>query len=200
MKTITKVINLYNYDELSTEAKEKVKGFLFNDELRNDLFYESVIDELNSLFPHSNLNIQYSLGYCQGGGLNIYGSLRACDLLDKLSSNFNKKEFRRLEHYISESLYLCSLPYNRRYCYCMANDIDVDDIIIGALEDASYKNIDYKLIKRFNVLIKNYISGLCKEYERRGYDYLYNISDEEAAEEAKMNEWLFTEDGVIYHE
>lgn len=200
MKTITKAINLYNYDELSTESKEKVKSFLLNDELKNELFYENIVDELGAMFPDSSLNIQYSLGCSQGDGLNIYGSLKAHELLDKLSSNFDNKEFRRLEHYLSESLYLYYLPYNRRYCYCMASSIDIDGIIIGALEDARYKNIDYKLIERFNTLIKSYISDLCSDYERRGYDYLYNISDEEVSEEAAANEWLFTEDGAIYHE
>lgn len=199
MKTITKTINLYSYDELSEEAREKVKSFLLNDELKNELFYESIIDELGSLLPHSNLNVQYSLGYCQGDGLNVYGDLNLYDVLNLLMNNFNIKEVKTLNDYL-KGLNDYKMPYNRHYCYCMADDIDIDDIIIDALEDENYKNIDYKLIERFNALIKSYISSLCEDYERRGYDYLYNISDEEAAEETEFNGWLFTEDGAIYHE
>ena len=37
-----------------------------------------------SLFPNSNLKVEYSLNYCQGDGLNIYGELNIKDILKYL--------------------------------------------------------------------------------------------------------------------
>lgn len=79
MRTVTETYNVYTYAELSEEAKEKANQWYLDDSLRNEIFSEIYTEDLKSLFPGSDLKMQYSLGYCQGDGLNIYGKL---DLMD----------------------------------------------------------------------------------------------------------------------
>ena len=40
MRTVTEIFNVYNYNELSEEAKEKVKEWYLDDEMRPTFFYE----------------------------------------------------------------------------------------------------------------------------------------------------------------
>ena len=37
-----------------------------------EFFYEDSMTYINELFPNSKLDIQFSLGYCQGDGFNIF--------------------------------------------------------------------------------------------------------------------------------
>ena len=83
-RTVTTSYDVYTYDELSDEAKEKVKDeFLrVRQEYESDVFSDSCGTMLKELFPNSNLKIEYSLSYSQGDGFNTYGSLDVNDLIN----------------------------------------------------------------------------------------------------------------------
>lgn len=76
MRAITETITtmVYNFNELSDKAKEKVKEWYLNGQ-DAEFFYEDSMAYINELFPNSELDIQFSLGYCQGDGFNIYGEI-----------------------------------------------------------------------------------------------------------------------------
>ena len=75
----------YSYEELNEDAKAKVKQWYLEDPIRNENFYEDVKNYLKENFPRSELEVTYSLGYCQGDGLNIYGKVNLYDFLEKLN-------------------------------------------------------------------------------------------------------------------
>ena len=80
MRTVTKTYNVYKYNELSEDAKEKVKQWYLDDDFSPQEFENSCMDALNRLFPNSDLKVQFSLSACQGDGFNIYGKLDLSDV------------------------------------------------------------------------------------------------------------------------
>ena len=85
MRTITRTYVIYHYDELSDKAKEKVKAWYLNDDSRTIEFEDEYTENLRYLFKNSRLSLQFSLAYCQGDGLNIYGELDLEDVFTVIS-------------------------------------------------------------------------------------------------------------------
>ena len=189
--TITK--NLYEYNELSSEAKETAKQKYL--ESKEAWEFEYMVKEgLNCIFSNSDLSIQFSLGYCQGDGLNIYGELSKQDCLHIAKQfDFSEKEIKRLNFYLDYCD--CKFPENRRYDYCIADQFEID---LYDLESYyHFRNIDWSLIERFEDAVKETFERLCGQYEKEGYEFFCECSDEEMEEIASANEWYFDENGFI---
>lgn len=195
MKTVTYTItkNLHEYNELSSEAKETAKQKYL--ETKEAWEFEDIVkDNLDCIFPNSDLSIQFSLGCRQGDGLNIYGELSKQDCLHIAKQfDFSEKEIKRLDFYLDYCS--CELPENRTYCYCVADQIELD--LYDFESYYHFKNVDWDLIKRFEDAVKKTFEQLCRQYEEEGYNFFYEISDEDMEEMASINEWVFDEYGFI---
>lgn len=199
MKTITITKNVYNYNELSDEAKARAKSDYLNEDIRTEEFYEMQKEELASLFPHSGLDLQFSLAYRQCDGANIYGTFALIDFLPLW--NASEKEKRTIAFYIDESIDTYKFIENDRDCYsCKFIDKKyIDDFIDEFVEELKIKNIKKDVIERFFNDLLEYFDKLDKTIERQGYDYLYNIADDEFSDLCDANEWKFLEDGTFYY-
>lgn len=192
MKEYTRTYFLYEYYELDEEAKEKVKQDYLAQDFRNDMFKENVTYQLKEMFPNSELKVQYSLNYCQGDGLNIYGTLNIKDIFSLTENKFNDKikneinleelsEFNLLE---TDEI---KLPYNLKYCYDISNQIDF-------VEDEEDTDNASKVQK----WIQNLFHVLNKYFEEYGYNWFYEISDEEMQEDSESNGWTYLKDGTFF--
>ena len=76
MRTATINYEVYKYGELTEGAKEKVKAWYLEGR-EPFVFTEDCEMDLENLFGENDLKVQYSLGYCQGDGFNIYGKVYA---------------------------------------------------------------------------------------------------------------------------
>ena len=93
------------------------------------------------------------------------------------------------------------LPYNRQYCYSMADTIDVADEWLYRLKiESGYQNINIDALNRFQRTVKGIFRTLCQEYENMGYSYLYEVDEEELKDSCLENNWEFTKDGVLFSE
>lgn len=189
----------YNYSELSEKAKERVKNWYLSGDIRYDLFYEDIKIYLSEHFPKSDLQVCYSLSSCQGDGLNIYGKLNLYDFLDKWEQD--EKTKRTLKFYIDNSLQHYTFEKNNRYCYsCKFIDREnISDIINEFITELPYNNITNiktDLIHLFFNDMIDYFDDLDSEFEKDGYNYLYNVDEEEIKEFCDNNEFYFTEDGI----
>ena len=215
MKIITKTYNVYNYNELSNEAKEKVKQDYLDDPVRNDIFYENCTETIYDLFPQSDLKIQYSLSSCQGDGFNTYGTLDVFNLInlmrnkEKLPFSLLNKIEKDIDIFTSEELdllsqyynYYCSsikIPHNFRYCYSQADYINFANDWAEELENAEMEYNDNLIIK-FENFVRKFFSKLNNMFEKEGYDFLYNVSDEEIEDWCEANEYMFLENGTLFN-
>ena len=215
MKTITKTYKVYNYNELSDEAKEKVRQDYLDDPVRNDLFYEDCMETIYNLFPQSDLKVQYSLSSCQGDGLNIYGILDVFNLINLMKNRETlpfallKKVEKNMDVFTNEELdilsqyynYYCNsieIPCNFRYCCSQADYINFADDWTEELENAQ---IEYNndLIIKFEKFVRKFFSKFNNMFEKAGYDFLYNASEEEIEDWCEANEYMFLENGTLFN-
>ena len=206
MRTATINYNVYKYNELSEKAKEKVKQWYLNGQ-EEFIFTESCEQDLYNLFADDHLKVQYSLSYCQGDGFNIYGEVYAEDILNCLEKHnggtqlaefedvLTDKEKKTILHY-AKVCGAIELPINNHYCYSLADYIDIADT--WEYDLYGYRNINVETLKKFEELVRGIFKTLCKAYEKWGYEYFYEISDEDLEEICEANEYEFLEDGTIF--
>lgn len=210
MKIITRKYKVYEYKELSDEAKEKAKQWFLDDGgLRAMDFKEIYEQDLWNLFPTSFLHLQFSLASCQGDGVNVYGELNLDEILNlptsanaddqfaDLKDYFTEKEIKTLRFYMKECTNYIDLPYNSRYCYCYVDRIDMDKWS-NYLWWSGYRDINEEVIEKLKQYIIKIFTKLCRNYENYGYDYLYNVDDEEMSETCEANHWYFNKDGSYF--
>lgn len=209
MRTATIEYQVYKYIELSDEAKEKARAWYLEGR-EPYVFTEIVMEDLYNLFGENDLQVQYSLGYCQGDGLNIYGKINAENIfkclenynggtqLEQFENVLTKKEKKTILHYAE----LCGeieLPINNRYCYCIARYVDVAEEWEYILENHfDYSNINKEALEKFENLVQEVFEKLCASYEEQGYEYFYEISEEDLEEMCEANGYEFLEDGTIF--
>lgn len=175
MKTITKNYNVYTFDELSQEAKDKARNnfiaqneyyFLpdnMNERL-HELLEENNIEDLNNTKP---TQVLYSLSCCQGDGAMFEGV-------------FLWKG------------YTIEVRHSGNYCHYNSKTI-----VSITREDADVTDEEHdRIYEKFNDL---YIS-ICKELERYGYNYIeYEDSEEYFAETCEANGYTFLESGEMFN-
>lgn len=212
MRTVTKTYNVYTYPELSEKAKEKVKEWYLNEPFRNYEFSEIYTDDLCFLFPNSDLKMQYSLNYCQGDGLNVYGEVDLTDVFNAIrDKSYCGERFKNFWDYMTEHeqktiekyMEVCgssvALPYNNgHYNYCISTKTDFAEEWIEKLKYQQYKNIQVDTIRKIENLVIDMFVMLAKTYEKYGYEYLYEVDEEELTETCEANEWEFLEDRTFY--
>lgn len=209
MNKYIKEIKAYTFPELTGEAKEKAKEWYLNDETLSWELTNNYESDLSCIFPNSDLKVQWSLSYCQGDGVNIYGSVNMEDIF-VLSQNapaynwidgyLTEKEIRTLKFYMSEYKNEVKIPVNRRYSYCMADSIDLAEDFRYELENMGIRDIRVSVLEKAERLVKQVFSQLCMEYEKQGYAELYEISDEDMEEICESNGYYFLENGEFFNE
>lgn len=211
MKIIAREYKVYNYSELSEEAKEKAKQWYLDDDFKPQEFTEIYMENLRYLFPNSDLKLQYSLGYCQGDGLNIYGKLDVVDLLSFIRENkdfscmeqfknaLTEKEVKTIEAYIEVCGRKIDLPYNNgHYEYCVSDRTEFACDWVEELEYQMYKNIQVDIIRKLENLVRDMFTTLSGQYEEYGYDFFYEVDEKTMEEVCEANEWMFLEDGTYF--
>lgn len=209
MRTATVNYEVFKYNELTDEAKEKVRQWYLEGQ-EAYFFTSDCKEDLYNLFGENDLDVQYSLSYCQGDGFNIFGKIDAESIfkclennnggvqLDKFKNVLTEKEKKTILHYAEECGKI-ELPYNNRYCYCIANHIDIADDWEYQLENYSnYSNINKDVLEKFEELVKGIFGTLCRDYEEAGYQYFYEISEEDLEESCEANGYEFLADGTTF--
>ncbi|MBQ2671701.1 MAG: hypothetical protein IJG00_02710 [Clostridia bacterium] len=195
MRTITKEVKIYSYSELSEEAKNKVRNDYINN-LDSNIFTEQIIEDLREK-GLKNLRPYYSLSYCQGDGLCIYGSIDFKEITGELKNIFYQ-DFKLSDYKALKNLKKYSqINFNHSGRYYHKYSVDIDIYIDGNLSPKGYENhrkVAGKLIKD----IKEWYLDLCDEYEKQGYDFFYGIEDDELQEYCQAMGYEFLENGTLY--
>ena len=196
MFKMNKTIHLYKYEKLSETAKEQAKKDYL--EARDgDFFEENCNDKLYDLFPNSELSVEYSLRYCQGDGLNIYGKLYLDDVLAYIKDKFSEKGLKTLKWIFSNYNTEYTMKRNDRYAYCMCDKHEYMEDIEDNLKCDYIRNIPYELIGKFNRVVQLYMKHLCDDFEADGYEYFYEVSEETMQEDSEINGYLYYSNGEL---
>lgn len=212
MRIVKLEYKVYEFKELSEEAKDNVRKWYIDDEFRCEILTETYKNDLHYLFPNSKLDIQWSLNSRQGDGVNIYGELDLVDVFTVIRNReyagntfkdfwdyLTEKEQKTIEAYMEVNGRVVELPYNNsHYSYCVSDGIEFAWDWIENLEYQQYKNIKTKIIQKMEKLIGDMFSDLCRKYEEDGYKFLYHPDDEEIEGDCEANEWEFLEDGTFF--
>lgn len=207
MRTITITKNVYKYDELNAKAQERVREWYLAQCRTPELFSEMLDEDLEMIFGKNDLDVEYSLNYSQGDGLNIYGSIpltqildvaERCDWLtyfDAFRNCFTADEKALIKRYAEDyDTVNISCNDSNLYSYCYADHIDyAGDYMLHVNEDA-----DTDLLNRVNAALISLFSELCAFYKEWGYEFFYNVDDDTLTDECEANGWEFTEDGELY--
>lgn len=209
-ETVTKTYEIYKFNELSEEAKENVKRW-YLDGLFPDMFTDDCNEDLKALFGENDLEVQYSLASCQGDGFNIYGKIDAESIFKCLENHNGGTQLERFENVLTDEekqtilqyaneCGKIELPMNSRYCYSLADYIDIKDNWEYDLENYyGYENINVEVLEKFETMVRKIFRTLCKSYEKQGYDFFYEIDEEDLEEHCEANGYEFLEDGTIYY-
>lgn len=166
-------INVYSYDELNEEAKERVRNDLMN---LGDFLYNGLADELDFLtrkeleknkikiVKDNEFKVYYSLSHRQGDGIQFNGVFEWM---------YRKKE------------YTVKIKQSWHYYHSNCVNLFITDSDTG---DEATEEV-YKCFK-------NIFDSICEKVEKQGYKFISSCESEENISELCINnEFEFLENG-----
>lgn len=207
MRKYVKTYELYQFNELGESAKEKVRQWYLDDDMRPYEFKNDTIEDLRNVFGvDSSPEVSFDLSYGQSDYLELsltvtVDSIRNLtnnwpniyDDIGYTSPDFTEKEWKRLKHYEMAAISDFEVTMNNwgKYEGCFEWTDD--------LEYLEYRDIDYDLIEKYYTFVKSLLWHIAKYYKKFGYDFFYTVDDEEVQDACEANEWEFLEDGTFFH-
>ena len=166
--------------------------------LDSSIFTEQVIEDLKEK-GLENLRPLYSLSYCQGDGLCIYGSIDFKEITGELKNIFYQ-DFKLSDYKVLKDLKKYSqISFNHSGRYYHKYSVNIDIYIDGNLSPKSYEN-HRKVADKLLANIKEWYLNLCDEYEKQGYDFFYGIEGDELQEYCDAMGYEFLQDGTLFDE
>lgn len=213
MKTVTETFNIYKYSELSESAKEKVHQWWIESQ-EPEFFTDMVLEDLCECYNLKNLNVRYSLGYCQGDGLCLVGRININNFIDncmKNKSSYSNEELSILRYLSNAGLDITLEQYDSFYSHKYTVEFDYSEHISYYLYDYDEETETYcetingvrytesdinEVLDAFIDDVKEFIYDLCDTYEKWGYSYFYDITEDVI--ETLESEYEFYESGKLY--
>ena len=191
MKTLVRTIIGYSFDELDEIARKVAKSNVVLKEREPMFFSEDLIETLIEDFGLHHLKTYFSLSYSQGDGLCLYGKIYFEELFDNMK--FKKIAFKGIHHKQIQSIYdeLQGIDFEHRGRYFHEKSVYI--------ESQEYNPTDKQMaiIDKVVENVKAWYFSFCKEWEKRGYEYFYEISDDEMEMICSEYDYLFTENGEL---
>lgn len=197
MKKIT-VIG-YKYNELSEKVQQSLKEKIVHSWEYMDDFNWKIQDIIDNDFPNSDIKIQWSLDYCQGDGVNVYGVLDyrdAIEFVKKMQPDKIKEDFIRIVKFCDIDF---KLPENPNYTYCYINRVDIAENLINeyeAITDQEPPEDWQTTAERFEAVVIECIENFCKEMEDYGYNYFDVDSIDNEYASSFYADTIFTSSGI----
>lgn len=215
MKIITKSYEVYDLAELSDNAKMRAMESVLERCRPSFVFTEDVEDQVAERYPSSTLKVQYSFYCSQGDGVNLYGKADLRDFLGawKASGNYSIYAAKRVEKLLEGYGYEYAVSSNPRYTYSY-KDYDRDNIEYEAEYRYSFVHEDAEgnfdededdrkltieaLADLLDFTLKS-LENFEDDIKRQGEAWFFNITEEEAQEEADANGFAFTLNGKLFN-
>lgn len=210
MQIINREYKVFDFEELSKEAKEEATNIVTNDIRENDrlpdFFTSDIREDIKEFYglDIDTKNINYSLGYCQGDGASFIGNF---DIMELINNEKTKKYFT----YTSKQRKYIKLLYD----WGIFDNIELERTTTHYYHEFTVRaniSIDYSIIrneatqKRVEALattIENDFtrlkSDICGHIEKNGYSYFYDVDEDDIKGYIEANETKFFENGKIFN-
>lgn len=206
-------ITIYNYDELSEEAKkyavERYRSnhgeYLFDDwDSRNltNYFKEYVSNE----YGYEDKEFYWSLSYSQGDGVRFEGKMYDDEILRVAKRLLDEEEFNLLNEFMSDNTVRgVILGTSNHYYHYNTMEVELDSDL-SSLYDAEIEELGIDVFNRLEEiveLLEDYIlediKGISRELESIGYKEIEgHYEDDYIIELLIANEREFLEDGSLF--
>ena len=197
MKKITKVIKVYDFDELSEAAKEKACQQVGDSVTDNDVWWEDIFDLFVERCKDYGMEI-YEEDICfdgfwtQGGGASF-----VCNNIDlkKLLHTLGIQVEEKVLDYIYK-VNIVRTSYQAAHEQTVHVELFVDE---DALEEEEEEEQILAIADTLNFKLEKLKDVLCQQlYNDLEQQYVYIHSAVYVEELAQVNEMLFLADGTIY--
>lgn len=205
MRTETKVINIYKFNELSDKAKEKALDNArdrasedFSDFYGEDIQLQAI--EIGALMGIEITKIFWSGFSSQGDGACFIGEYKYLAGAVEKIKEYAPNDKRLLEIAVSlsnaqvrhEGQLTASISSRNGSRYCHENTVTID--VDHPDEDLTY-NCYAEESEAIREALKDFMRWI---YKQLSEDYFYQISNEALIENINANDYEFTEDGKVY--
>jgi hypothetical protein len=195
MRTLTKQIQVYKFDELEKPIQEKIIERTRNQEyecLDLEFWCDDVKERLEQM-GFKDIELHYSLGYCQGDGFCFEGKL---DLKKYLNQDICMwLKYRKL---LNIFCYCGIKKTGHNYCHSKTTDVYVEPEIdrYSATNKKEIKQCDEMeaLADEFQAYLESLKEELCKKFEKEGYEEI-----EYRTSEAVIKEYII-DDNLVFDE
>ena len=189
MKTYELLV--YQFDELSNEAKEKAISQWYESEdypFLSENLTEIITECYDTEKVFSDIKLCYSLSYCQGDGLSFSASFD----FEKWLQRYTFQDFKKRALI---DIYTVEIKQNTgHYCYAHEGCVNGEACYMNTIE---LRNLD-QLFETVLDDIKAYYLEVCKQTEKAGYSELeYRMSFEEFSDLCECNGYNFDENGKM---
>jgi len=186
---------VYEFHELSEQAKENAIDYFRKDmEIFFDFFHDDCIHYANER-GFKDIELQYSLGYCQGDGLSF--SAKEYTKLEELYLDELGKGKEKTAKLLADNTYFKCTGNEGHYCFASSSDIDIWIEYYTSSINTDCKNIN-EAVDDVRLKLEQIYYDVCKELEKRGYEEIeYQLSDEAIILTIEANEYEFTKEGTL---
>ena len=192
MKRLAKTIKGYTFDELEdSSSRNEAKSNVLEIENLPKYFSEDLMYMLFEDYDLHHLRTFYSLSFCQGDGLCLYGKITFSELFN--NSKFKKIAFKGIHHKHIKSVYdvLQGIKFVHKGRYVHMYTVSIES------QEHNPTDRQMKIIDKVLDNVKAWYLSFCTKWEKSGYEYFYEISDEDMQYICSENNYLFTEEGNL---
>jgi hypothetical protein len=182
---------VYEYSELQVHAKDVVRNYVLSVVHDSDTFSKAIRESIESL-GFKDVNIYCHLankhndGLCFTGTINWLNLSRIEYIVDKL--RFFSSPFIMTANECLNNIRFIRLNYSSTTCRDIAVDID-NTYWMTANEFSAFRD-----------MLLNLYCNLCQQYEKDGYKWFDEITEQEVIDYCDSNGLEFFDDGTIFVE
>lgn len=199
MRKVVREYDVYTYQELEEDAKERARKTISDSIVEMNFQYLEedllTIMEEDYDLKESNVNLHYSLGYCQGDGL----SFDCKDLLEskyfknKMYEGLTKNEKISLSKMISKGEFSIFTKRSGCHLYQYALHSDVQTITNFYHWGKNKEDLVNKIQKKISIIYM----AICKRLEKIGYQ-CYDVEEEDIERYVEDYDIEFTQCGNVF--
>lgn len=185
MKVIS--TNVYTFDELSAEAKEKALEWGRDLNVGRDDWYTCVYEDYETKLAdlgYKDIKMYFSGFWSQGDGACFTASI---DIPAWLKAHKLSK-YRALAQAYRDGDAIINITHNWRYYFATSTDVDPNDYRASEKAQIQMEDVVARIEKEREIIGNELYRALEKNYE-------YLASDREVAETIRINEYTFTKEG-----